>query len=78
MKKKILIVDDNMEARLLLETILINSGYTAISAVNGAEAMEKLRLYRLLHLHEQRRLICQSTVSLRARYSGDHRRIRTI
>jgi PAS domain S-box-containing protein len=43
MKKKILIVDDNIEARLLIETILRGSGYTAVSAANGAEAMETLQ-----------------------------------
>ncbi len=40
---KILIVDDNKEGLYVLETILRKSGYDIVSALNGAEAMEKLR-----------------------------------
>ena len=40
---KILVVDDNKESLYILETILKKSGYDIVSALNGAEAMEKLR-----------------------------------
>ena len=47
MKKmmKILIVDDEAYIRRVLELKLKNKGYEVITAVNGAEGIEKLNLY---------------------------------
>ena len=41
---KILIVEDNINSRILLERILLSQGYTVVSAANGVEALEKARL----------------------------------
>jgi len=40
---KILVVDDNKDNLLLLETLLKKEGYKVISATNGAEALGKLK-----------------------------------
>jgi putative nucleotidyltransferase with HDIG domain len=40
---KILVVDDNRDNRDLLETLLSSGGYEVFSAVNGADALEKIR-----------------------------------
>lgn len=47
MKKtlKILIVDDEAYIRRVLELKLKNKGYEVITAINGAEGLEKLNLY---------------------------------
>jgi CheY-like chemotaxis protein len=42
---KILIVDDEAYIRRVLELKLKNKGYEVITAVNGAEGLEKLKLY---------------------------------
>jgi|GEM_PF-1863706 len=40
--ERILIVDDEPELRILLETVLKSIGYTVVSASNGMEAVEKI------------------------------------
>ncbi|MGD8991564.1 MAG: response regulator [Desulfobacterales bacterium] len=42
---KVLIVDDEAYIRRVLELKLKNRGYDVITAVNGAEGLEKLNLY---------------------------------
>lgn len=41
--KKILIVDDNLEIRSLLERFLIKKGFCALTAASGEEALEKIK-----------------------------------
>ena len=40
--KKILVVDDESEMRVALETTLMREGYQPVSAQNGKEAWEKI------------------------------------
>jgi two-component system chemotaxis response regulator CheY len=42
MKKNVLVVDDDSLIRQLVSLILRSAGYTAIEAVNGADALNKL------------------------------------
>lgn len=42
-KKKILIVDDDIDVITVLQTILTKNGYEVISAMNKKEGLEKLR-----------------------------------
>ena len=44
MKKRILLVDDDVMARGFFRTLLVNAGYEVIEAEDGAAAV---RLYRL-------------------------------
>jgi CheY-like chemotaxis protein len=44
--KKVLIVDDEMDMRIFLSTLLETSGYKVIIAVNGEEGMEKARKHK--------------------------------
>jgi len=44
--KKILIVDDEMDMRIFLSTLLETSGYKAIIAVNGEEGIQKARKHK--------------------------------
>ena len=39
--EKILIVDDDEDVLLIVQTILDNAGYTALTARNGREGVEK-------------------------------------
>lgn len=41
--KKILIVDDNLQIRSLLEKFLIKKGFHALTAASGEEALEKIK-----------------------------------
>lgn len=43
MKTRILVVDDNENNRYLMKTLLKGTGYAATLAVNGVEALKKLR-----------------------------------
>ena len=42
-KKKVLIVDDEMDMRIYLSTLLETSGYKPITASNGEEGIQKAR-----------------------------------
>lgn len=44
MSKKILVVDDELDALLMLETRLSDAGYEVIKADNGNEAVKKARV----------------------------------
>ena len=44
--KKVLIVDDEMDMRIFLSTLLETSGYKAIIAANGEEGMQKAREHK--------------------------------
>jgi two-component system phosphate regulon response regulator PhoB len=44
--KKVLIVDDEMDMRIFLSTLLETSGYKAIIATNGEEGMQKARKHK--------------------------------
>ena len=43
MKPKILVVDDHEQNRYLLEALMKGSGFQAVAAVDGVDALEKLR-----------------------------------
>lgn len=45
-RKKILVVDDESSAIIYLETLLHDNGYETISAVDGAEGLEKVKSER--------------------------------
>jgi len=45
-KKKVLIVDDEMDMRIFLSTLLETSGYKTIIAVNGEEGIQKARKHK--------------------------------
>jgi two-component system phosphate regulon response regulator PhoB len=44
--KKVLVVDDEMDMRIFLSTLLETSGYKAIIASNGEEGIEKARKHK--------------------------------
>ncbi len=44
--KKVLIVDDEMDMRIFLSTLLETSGYKAIIATNGEEGIQKARKHK--------------------------------
>jgi two-component system phosphate regulon response regulator PhoB len=44
--KKVLIVDDEMDMRIFLSTLLETSGYKTIIATNGEEGMQKARKHK--------------------------------
>ena len=44
--KKVLIVDDEMDMRIFLSTLLETSGYEAIIAVNGEEGIQQARKHK--------------------------------
>ncbi|MBW2568214.1 MAG: response regulator [Deltaproteobacteria bacterium] len=43
MGKKVLIVDDDVDVRTFVSSVVENNGYTPIIALNGEEAMNKIR-----------------------------------
>ncbi len=50
MAKKILIVEDDISIRELLEELLISESYEVVTAAHGAEALEVLKGQELPHL----------------------------
>ncbi len=50
MTKKILIVEDDISIRELLEELLISEAYEVVTAAHGEEALEVLRAQELPHL----------------------------
>ena len=50
MAKKILIVEDDISIRELLEELLISESYEVVTAAHGGEALEVLRGQELPHL----------------------------
>jgi len=42
-KKKILIVDDEPDVRIFLETVIVDAGFEAMTADNGKRALEKIK-----------------------------------
>lgn len=45
-KKKILVVDDDLEFRLLLSEVLVLQGFTVVTAKDGEHALERIRIER--------------------------------
>jgi len=45
-KRKILVVDDELDTRIFISTLLATSGYTPIAAVDGLEGLKKARAIR--------------------------------
>ncbi len=45
-KKLVLVVDDEPDVRIFISTVLEDHGYRTVSAEDGADALDKLRLER--------------------------------
>jgi len=43
MKKKILVVDDEMQLKIFIESVLTTDGYETVGADNGREAVDKYK-----------------------------------
>jgi CheY-like chemotaxis protein len=46
LKKKIMIVDDDIEFRLILSEVLVLQGFTVVTARDGAHALERIKIDR--------------------------------